>query len=206
MSVSSGSVPMSNIFQAITSATARRKRENEEVARRLSAMDPKQFLSNLQAAALTRSSKAVKALASDMYELEDIFQKLSKAGYDVSAARQDFQLLGQFVAQCMDAAGIQPTYESPSKLHKTRPRSQSVSSSNNSSSSIMTPQRPSTSLHSSLKSSFSSSSRSPPKHVHFASHATVYTLPREPVPPVLTPPSRPSCLPRVSHHDSTYHY
>lgn len=72
--------------------------DRQQAARQLAGLDPKRFLANLQAA-VNRSPQAIVALKADMYELESIFYKLSRAGHDVSAAQRDFLMLKQFVAQ-----------------------------------------------------------------------------------------------------------
>lgn len=129
-----------------------------------------------------------------MYELEDIFESLTRAGYDVSAARQDFQLLSQFVSQCIDAAGgLSASYDS------------SIKSQPNGKSTSFTPSRkPPHSVQGSSHVPSSSSKRSSSKHVHFASHATVYAHGQESFRSVFTPPMRPSCLPRGPRHEPTY--
>jgi hypothetical protein len=154
-------------------------REAEEAARLLSALDPKRLLANLHAAALTRSSQAFKALAADVHELELVFQRLNNAGFDVSTAYQDFQLFKQFVSQCRGTA-----VESKSD-HNRRGSTGSL--------------KPSLTQHSLSTRRLSAPSQA--KHVHFASHATVYTLPPKQLQPVFTPPARPSCLPRTNRYD-----
>jgi len=204
MSSASGSLPISAIFQTIAVASSRRRRDSEEAVRQLATLDPKRFLAHLQAAATTRSSQAIKALLSDMHELEDIFQKLSRAGYDVSTAREDFQLLRQFVTQCMNPVAETRSHHTSLNAKTSKPRSRSQIDPIGSNAPTTTPW--SSRSKSKMTSSLPPAPPRPSKHVHFASHATVYTLPPEPASPVFTPPSRPSCIPRSMHNDNRSHF
>jgi hypothetical protein len=69
-----------------------------------------------------------------MYELDDIFHKLSRAGHDVSAAQRDFQMLQAFVSQLSNSTSSQSEKQRHTSHHH---RTASVPSSSPSSHSPM---------------------------------------------------------------------
>lgn len=258
MSTVAGPIHVSSILK--TMAMAPPSRDRHHAARQLAGLDPRQFVSNLQLAAANRSPHAISALKADMRELDDIFYKLSRAGYDVSTAQRDFQMLQAFVSQLASpsSASSVPEKHQQQRAHhhrtasvpssssppshssmQSRPRSGSVTldphastrgapiASGSSSGSGSSRFAPGTSPSSTSSSSSSSSSSrqanatvlspvphrlqkprrtsAPPvpvsslKKVHFATHATVYTIaPQSRDYHAVVPPSRPACVPRVS--------
>ncbi|KAG8828301.1 hypothetical protein FRC19_008417 [Serendipita sp. 401] len=124
---STSSNPLSSILRTLAAVPP--SRDRQQAARQLARLDPKQFLANLQTAATSRSPHAISALKTDMRELEDIFDMLSRAGHDASSAQRDFRMLQHFVSQLASSEKRHPppfplSHHRASSLPNTLPPSQ----------------------------------------------------------------------------------